>query len=249
MSSKLVTWMPLYIGDYLRDTMHLTTTQHGAYLLLLFACWTNGPLLDDDKHLGAITKLSPADWLEMRPTMENFFSVENGFWIHKRVEEEINNAKSMAAKRSTAGKAGMTSRWHNKTDNKQITKAITKPITNDNPSPSPSHRERERDSLSGGNSVELPSWYPQTETEAVAACMSSGVEEAFIRQVWNKGAGRGGLDSKSVPIRRFPNHVKTEWSYELERRSRQPKKIEYPETPYYPGCDPALNGSRPTPTA
>lgn len=98
------TWMPLYIGDYLADTMHLQTAEHGAYLLLLFACWRGcGPLPDDDRKLAAIAKLTPRQWRDMRPTILAFFERTESGWVHKRVQRELLKARSFVEQRRAAG--------------------------------------------------------------------------------------------------------------------------------------------------
>ena len=72
--SEASAWMPLYVGDYLADTMHLNGAEHGAYLLLIMHYWRNGPLRDDDKILAAIARTDRADWTEIGPTVRAFFS-------------------------------------------------------------------------------------------------------------------------------------------------------------------------------
>lgn len=98
-------WMPLYIGDYLGDTGHLSTAQHGAYLLLMMHYWTKGGLPTDDKQLSAITKLPLRIWMDTRDTIAMFF--QEG-WRHKRIDEELEKMAAVSAKRSAAGIKGGT---------------------------------------------------------------------------------------------------------------------------------------------
>ena len=48
-------WMPLYIGDFLRDTTGLDAEMIGEYLLLYIAIWSKaGPLPNDNQKLARI---------------------------------------------------------------------------------------------------------------------------------------------------------------------------------------------------
>jgi uncharacterized protein YdaU (DUF1376 family) len=99
--------MPLYIGDYMADTAHLTTEQHGAYLLLIFACWTHGGFLpDDDIKLAAITRLSLDAWKATRDTLAEFFKISGQKWRQKRVRVELERATHLHEVRSKAGSKG-----------------------------------------------------------------------------------------------------------------------------------------------
>ena len=96
--------MPVYIGDYLADTMHLSTEQHGAYLLLLFHLWRRGILHDDDVVLAQITGLDPSAWSNSRAVLAEFFEIHDGLWHHGRVEQE--RSRTAAKQQSNSNKAG-----------------------------------------------------------------------------------------------------------------------------------------------
>jgi uncharacterized protein YdaU (DUF1376 family) len=102
------TWMPLYVGDYLADTGHLNTEQHGAYLLLLMQYWRTGPLPNVDRQLAAIARVTRVHWDRfMAPVILPLFIVgEDGRLTHKRVDSERAIAQHKSTKRAAAGRTG-----------------------------------------------------------------------------------------------------------------------------------------------
>lgn len=100
-------WMPLYVADYLADTGHLSTVEHGAYMLLIMHYWQNGGIPDEDPKLARICRLSVKEWLNIKETLADLFSSD---WTHKRIDEEIAKTSETMDKRSTAGRtAGLAS--------------------------------------------------------------------------------------------------------------------------------------------
>lgn len=114
MSRKSDDWMPLYIGHYMRDTAHLSTTQHGAYLLLIMACWTRGGRLKfDHSQLASIVKMRPEHWRKIWPVLEQFFELEGSEIIQRRVAKEAEKSKEISDKRRRAGAMGGSKRVAN----------------------------------------------------------------------------------------------------------------------------------------
>ena len=100
--------MPLYVTDYLADTGHLSTLEHGAYLLLIMHYWMQGAIPDDDYRLAKIARVGPKTWEQIRPTLAGLF---HDGWKHKRIEAEISRVKDIAGKRRLAGMAGASVRY------------------------------------------------------------------------------------------------------------------------------------------
>lgn len=69
--------MPLATDAYLADTTHLSTLEHGAYLLLLMSMWrAGGRLPNDPVRLARFCRLSPGQFRRIWPALEGFFYVD-----------------------------------------------------------------------------------------------------------------------------------------------------------------------------
>jgi uncharacterized protein YdaU (DUF1376 family) len=102
--------MPLATDAYLGDTQHLSTIEHGAYLLLLMAMWrAGGQLPNDAGRLARIAKVGPQQWNRIAATLMRFMTiVENGAAITQgRLVDEMTAARE----RSKTAAENARSRW------------------------------------------------------------------------------------------------------------------------------------------
>src|ERR1700761_455194 len=129
--------MPVYIGDYLADTMHLTTEQHGAYLLLIFHLWRRGTLPDDDATLGKITGLSESAWAGTRRVLAEFFKIHEGHWRHGRVERERLRVAAKQELNTRKARTAATTRWRKARSNADALPGDAKPEPQPEPQPEP----------------------------------------------------------------------------------------------------------------
>jgi len=105
-------FMPFWTDAYLADTVHLTTEQHGAYLLLLFQAWRSPDcsLIDDDALLALQAKVSPAKWKAMKPVVMAFWKLDKRRkkWVQKRLRLE----RGKAMERKAKARDSAVTRWN-----------------------------------------------------------------------------------------------------------------------------------------
>lgn len=132
-----------HIGDYLKDTSHLTLLEHGIYTRLMDVYYVRESGLPQD-HIGRlIGARTPEELAALQIVLSEFFELVSGVWIQHRCEKEIEAYadKSIKAKRSASA------RWESKTEN-----------TERNANAMPTHNERNADGV-------LPAGVPVTSNQ------------------------------------------------------------------------------------
>lgn len=122
--------MPMFWDAYLADTTHLSTEEHGAYLLLLGAMWRrNGSVPDNDRDNARILGLTPAKWRQIKGRLAPLLIIDNGQITQKNLQKiwKITQEK-IAVNRMNGAKGGRPKANENKSMEKPNGFVSVKPI-------------------------------------------------------------------------------------------------------------------------
>ena len=104
-------YLQLYTSDYLADTAHLTTEEHGAYLLLIMNYWQRGKPLDNtDNRLAHVARLTDERWKAVETVLSQFFQIDGQIWFHSRIERDLAAVREKSDRASYAGKRSAVQR-------------------------------------------------------------------------------------------------------------------------------------------
>lgn len=187
-------YMQFYVADYLGDTRHLTTEQHGAYILLLMSMWRAGGYLpNDDKKLARLCGCTGSRWSKIRAEVMDFFSLHGEQITQKRLLSELEIAQEKAIKRAVSGSLG--GRAKSLKDKKTaVANAVAMPCHS--PEPEPLKKENTTYSPKKGTRLS-PDWMPSEADQSFA--LKTMTLEGFrheadqFRDYWISKPGAAGV--------------------------------------------------------
>jgi uncharacterized protein YdaU (DUF1376 family) len=106
-------WMPLFWGDFLANTMHLSAQEAGAYLFLIAHAWEHdGEIPGDRVRLARIAHVRQDQWNKVWSELQKFFEIKAGgpsidrptdqWYTHQRVTAELHRLGKISNNRKAA---------------------------------------------------------------------------------------------------------------------------------------------------
>lgn len=95
-----------HIGDYLKDTAHLSLLEHGVYGRLLDVYYTRENGIEDGMTARLIGARSKDELAALAVVLAEFFVLQAGIWTHSRCDREIERYRKRAEHNRTVGKLG-----------------------------------------------------------------------------------------------------------------------------------------------
>lgn len=96
----------LHIGDYLRDTAHLSLLEHGVYARLLQVYYTRETQIPDADRYRLVGARSEDERSAVDAVLREFFVASDGGWIQRRCDREIAEYQAKAERNREVGRLG-----------------------------------------------------------------------------------------------------------------------------------------------
>ncbi len=95
-----------HIGDYLKDTAHLSLLEHGVYCRLLDVYYTREAPLSEADAMRLIGARSKDERAAVASVLREFFQLSGDLWSHKRCDAEIERYQKRVEHNRRVGQLG-----------------------------------------------------------------------------------------------------------------------------------------------
>lgn len=180
----------LYIGDYQRDTAHLTMAEHGAFLLMLQHYYATEKPLPVGRALHRILR---AETDEERNAIDSvaaqFWTLTDDGLINARADEEIGKAREQADTNRRIARA--------REEKRRVERTEHEACSNREPNHSHSHIPTSLRSVGRARATRLPPNWEPSDVDWGNACIAlhtTGAKRELekFRDYWAAKAGAGG---------------------------------------------------------
>lgn len=95
-----------HIGDYLKNTSHLSLLEHGIYSRLMDVYYVTEQAIQDKDKYRCVAARTPEEKESVDAVLGDFFKLTDGLWKHERCDKEIEKYQRNADKNRANGANG-----------------------------------------------------------------------------------------------------------------------------------------------
>jgi uncharacterized protein YdaU (DUF1376 family) len=172
------------LGDYAKKAGRLSMLQHGSYTLLIDACYDRERFPTLEEAIEWTWASSTAEIEAVEFVLRKFFVLENGVYVQKRIQEEIEEYRAKSEINARIAKDRETKRAEKRTNRVQDVDESS-PETHDSP-PNQEPRTKNQDTSGKGGKPPAEKAKAELWKAAVSLLEGQGMPESQARAFFGK---------------------------------------------------------------
>ncbi|MFM7008720.1 MAG: YdaU family protein [Betaproteobacteria bacterium] len=106
LTEAIINYYERHLGDYAKDTAHLSLLEHGVYTILLDRVYSTESGIPDGQKYRLARARTEDERQAVDVVLDEFFHLSEGVWFNQRAEDEISKASARITAAQENGKRG-----------------------------------------------------------------------------------------------------------------------------------------------